>query len=61
MQLVTYTANNQTRLGALKEDGVVDLQATDANLPGDMLSLLQGGDNTLAAARAAAETGSVMP
>ncbi len=59
MQLVTYTANNQTRLGALKKDGIVDLQAADANLPGDMLSLLQGGDDALAAARAAAETGSV--
>ena len=59
MKLVTYTAHNQTRLGALKGDGIVDLQATDANLPGDMLSLLQGGDNALAAARAAAETGSV--
>ena len=58
MQLVTYTANNQTRLGALKGGGIVDLQATDAKVPDDMLSLLQGGDDALAAARAAAETGS---
>jgi len=57
MKLVTFTLNNKTRIGALKDDFIVDLQATDASLPSDMLSLLQGGDAMLEKAKVAAEQG----
>ncbi|MEM8842266.1 MAG: 5-carboxymethyl-2-hydroxymuconate isomerase, partial [Pseudomonadota bacterium] len=52
MRLVTYTLDNETRLGAQKGDGIVDLNAADSALPADMLSLLQGGDDLMAKASA---------
>jgi 2-keto-4-pentenoate hydratase/2-oxohepta-3-ene-1,7-dioic acid hydratase in catechol pathway len=57
MKLITFTQNGQTRIGALKGDAIVDLNATDNNLPTDMLSLLRGGDLALAQAQAAADKG----
>lgn len=52
MRLVTYTLDDETRLGAQKGDGIVDLNAADSALPADMLGLLQGGDDLMAKARA---------
>ncbi len=52
MKLVTYTLGGQTRLGAVRDDGVVDLAAASGGgLPGDMLTLLQGGEAAMALAR----------
>lgn len=52
MKLVTYTLNEQTRLGAVRDNGVIDLAAvSEGRLPGDMLTLLQGGDAALDVAR----------
>ena len=48
MKLISYrNAGGDHRLGALQADGIVDL-------PGDMLSLLQGGDAAMQSAREAA-------
>ena len=58
MRLVTYTQNGATRIGALRGDDIVDLNATDASLPTNMLALLEGGDAMMLKAKAAAESGS---
>ncbi len=57
MRLVTYTHDGATRSGALRGDDIVDLNATDGSLPASMLALLEGGDEMMAKAKAAAETG----
>ncbi|MEO1080238.1 MAG: fumarylacetoacetate hydrolase family protein [Pseudomonadota bacterium] len=57
MKLLTFTHDGYSRIGALRDGGVVDLHATDSELPPDMLSLLQGGDAMMARAGAAAEAG----
>ena len=57
MKLVSYTIDNATRTGAIRGDHVVDLNATDASIPVDMLALLQGGDAVMERARGAAESG----
>lgn len=47
MKLVTYTTDGRTRVGAVHEDGVVDLSL----LAADMLSLIDGGPALLDHAR----------
>jgi len=59
MKLATYTYNGNTRLGAVRDDGIIDLNAVDNSLPSDMLSLLNGGDEMMARARAVVESGAV--
>jgi 2-keto-4-pentenoate hydratase/2-oxohepta-3-ene-1,7-dioic acid hydratase in catechol pathway len=54
MKLATYTHIRTTRLGAVSGAGIIDLNAVDAAVPADMLSLLRGGDALMARARAAA-------
>jgi acylpyruvate hydrolase len=51
VRLVTFLATDQPRLGALLDDSVVDLNAADAALPTDALSLIQGGSGLLDQAR----------
>ena len=58
MQLVTFTESNNTRIGLLKDDGVIDLSAVKPDLPTDMLGFVQAGD---AAKAAAAEVASGDP
>ena len=55
MRLIRFVYKGTTRLGALVDNGrsIVDLQRADASLPGDIPSLLAGGDALLARARAA--------
>ena len=36
MKIVSFAANNGLRLGVVDGDTVIDLQAVDANLPGDL-------------------------
>lgn len=64
MKLVTFTHVDLPpvrRLGALRGDGVVDLNGTDARIPSDMLGLLEGGAAAMALARAAAAAGPAIP
>lgn len=56
MRLVTFEASGARRIGVEREDGVVDLQAIDSTLPGDMRGLLDGGREALDRARRAAES-----
>lgn len=58
MKLVTFTHGGTTRIGALTDGGIVDLNATDPSLPADMLALLRSGDAAMATAKAAAQSGS---
>ena len=51
MKLVTYQLNNQIKLGAWREDGIVDLAAVAP----DMLSLIEMGADGLAQAQAQLE------
>lgn len=57
MRLVTFTKDGSTRTGALRADEVVDLNATDASIPAEMVALLEGGEAMLAKAAQAAQTG----
>ncbi len=58
MRLVTFTHAGATRTGAIQGDSVVDLNATDSNVPSEMVALLEGGEDMLAAAATAAQSGS---
>jgi 2-keto-4-pentenoate hydratase/2-oxohepta-3-ene-1,7-dioic acid hydratase in catechol pathway len=54
MRLVTYERNGQRSTGALTNNGIVDLPtASGGALPGDMVALLQQGDDGLKRARGA--------
>ncbi|MCY4041657.1 MAG: fumarylacetoacetate hydrolase family protein [Gammaproteobacteria bacterium] len=57
MRLVTYRHGNSTRLGAIMDARVVDLNASDAKIPTDMLHLLRGGDDMLGRVAAAVANG----
>ena len=42
MKLVTFkNKNEETRIGWLKDDSIVDMQATDSRLPNDMLTFIE--------------------
>ncbi|MEM6681939.1 MAG: fumarylacetoacetate hydrolase family protein [Pseudomonadota bacterium] len=60
MRLITFTKDGYTRTGALRGDGVVDLPATDAEIPADMIALLGGGDAMLQKAEAASASGDII-
>jgi 2-keto-4-pentenoate hydratase/2-oxohepta-3-ene-1,7-dioic acid hydratase in catechol pathway len=52
MKLVTFAADDGTRLGVLREDGIIDLaDASGGRLPSDMLAFLQQGEPALELAR----------
>ena len=52
MKLVTYTAGNDGRLGALQDDKVIDLaSASGGRLPSDMASFLERGNAAIDLAR----------
>lgn len=52
MRLVTYERNSQRSTGALTNNGIIDLPtASSGALPGDMVALLQQGDEGLKRAR----------
>ena len=56
MRLVTFSADNEPRAGALVDDLVVDLNAADPSLPPNVLSLIQAGPALLDRARAVASS-----
>ena len=41
MKIVGFEANNGLRLGVVEGDAVIDLQAVDASVPGDLGEFLQ--------------------
>lgn len=47
MKLVTYTHAGRQRTGLVERDSVIDLNATDPEIPADMLSLIRGGARLL--------------
>ena len=53
MHLVTFTHHNQTRLGALRGEAVIDFARVVPQLPADMLAFLATGDDALAQTREA--------
>ena len=59
MKLVTFTHQQQTRIGVVVGEDVVDLAAAAPELPRDMIAFLAAGEDALAVARKAADSGSV--
>lgn len=57
MQLLTFTAGERTRIGALVGDEVVDLASAAPALPGNMRDLLAAGADALAAVATAIKGG----
>jgi 2-keto-4-pentenoate hydratase/2-oxohepta-3-ene-1,7-dioic acid hydratase in catechol pathway len=57
MKLATFTESDQTRVGVVVGDDIVDLSATAPDLPTEMTALLAAGPDALAAAARAAEVG----
>ena len=49
MKLATFTHEGKTRIGLVRDDGIIDLSKTA--LPGDMRSFLEGGDELWSEAR----------
>ena len=56
MKLITFTHDGKTRIGVVRDEGVLDLSKT--SLPGDMRSFLEGGEELWAEARRINEDGS---
>ena len=61
MKLATFTYQGETRIGVVREDGVVDLAAAAPDLPRDMIGLLKAGDAAMARAREAAKGAKAIP
>ncbi len=51
MKLVTYTHNNSTQLGILKNGKIWAMQSLDASLPNNMRAFLEGGEAYMEAAK----------
>lgn len=56
MRLVTIEVDGERRVGVLVGDRVLDVQAADPGLPGDMVALLEGGAASIDRARRLADT-----
>src|SRR5689334_9854542 len=55
MKIVGFEVNNSARLGVVDGDSVVDLQAVDANVPGDLAEVLRRGNGDLSSLGALAK------
>jgi 2-keto-4-pentenoate hydratase/2-oxohepta-3-ene-1,7-dioic acid hydratase in catechol pathway len=55
MKLVTFTQSGNTRIGLLKDNGVVDLSVADPSLPKTMLAFIEDGDQAMAKAAVAVD------
>ena len=60
MKLATFTAGNSTRIGVVRDDGIVDLAAAAPELPREMVALISS-EAAMARARAAAEKAEALP
>ena len=58
MKLVTFTHQQQTRIGVVVGEEVVDLAAAAPELPRDMIAFLAAGEDALSVARKAADSAS---
>jgi acylpyruvate hydrolase len=47
MKIVSFSANNGVRLGVVEGDSVIDMQAVDASVPGDLGEYLRGNNGDL--------------
>src|SRR6188472_593050 len=47
MKIVGFEANNSVRLGVVEGDSVIDLQAVDADVPGDLAEVLRRSNGDL--------------
>lgn len=56
MKLATFTHAGETRIGVVRDDGVIDLAAAAPALPRDVIGLLEAGEPALEAARRAARS-----
>lgn len=56
MKLVTFTHQGATRIGVVKDNEVTDICVASAGLPRDMIALLNGGAEMMAAVGRAAES-----
>jgi 2-keto-4-pentenoate hydratase/2-oxohepta-3-ene-1,7-dioic acid hydratase in catechol pathway len=58
MRLVSFRTNGQNRLGGRATDGsVIDLNKVSSEVPSDIVTLLEGGETTMAAAAEALSAG----
>jgi 2-keto-4-pentenoate hydratase/2-oxohepta-3-ene-1,7-dioic acid hydratase in catechol pathway len=55
MKIVGFEANNNVRLGVVDGDSVVDLQAVDGNVPGDLAEVLRQSNGDLSSIGALAK------
>jgi 2-keto-4-pentenoate hydratase/2-oxohepta-3-ene-1,7-dioic acid hydratase in catechol pathway len=55
MKIVGFEANNSVRLGVVDGDSLVDLQAVDANVPGDLAEVLRRSNGDLSSIGALAK------
>jgi 2-keto-4-pentenoate hydratase/2-oxohepta-3-ene-1,7-dioic acid hydratase in catechol pathway len=55
MKIVGFEVNNGVRLGVVDGDSVIDLQAVDANVPGDLAEVLRRSNGDLASIGALAK------
>jgi len=55
MKIVGFEANNSVRLGVVDGDSVIDLQAVDANVPGDLAEVLRRNNGDLSSISALAK------
>ena len=51
MRLVTFSESSTTRIGLLRGQQIIDLNALAPSLPTDMLAFLQAGDSAMQEAR----------
>ncbi|MDE1184746.1 fumarylacetoacetate hydrolase family protein [Paraburkholderia sp.] len=58
MKLVTFRSGNETRVGVIDGDDVIDLNKADASIPTDLRSALKQGFDLVAAAQRVIDSGS---
>ena len=51
MKLITFTEGQRTRIGLFSGDGIIDFSAASSDLPRDMLTFIETGEDALSAAR----------
>ncbi len=61
MKLATFTHQGQTRIGLVRDQGIVDLSVVAPDLPRDMLGLLAAGEPAMVRARAVPSSAPVLP
>lgn len=61
MKLATFTHQGATRIGVVRDDGIVDLSAAAPDLPRDMIGFIAAGEGALARARDASAKAKTIP